>query len=138
VNPNVEVINPHLLGVRFDWLKAGLIPDLPLLLPKDQRDNDVAQLTVDGVLLFNKNASTYDYAKCISHLLMRKTDAYIERQMKKPGFNPKGVFYHCLIYAENTRRILVKKSKGKSFNQLRQELNAVERELNTNKREGVK
>jgi len=126
MNPNVEVINPHLLGVRFDWLSAGLIPDLPLLLPKDQRDNEIAQLSVDGVLLLNKNSNAYDYMKKSFRGLMRKSDTFIQRRMKKPGFNPKEVFDHTMIHTENTRRILVKMSKGKSFDQLRQELNTVE------------
>jgi len=127
MNPNVEVMNPHLLGVRFDWLNAGLITDLPLLLTKDQSDNVLTQLTIDGVLLLNKNSQAYGYAKETLRDLMRKPDAYIQRQMKEPGFNSKGIPKHFLIYIEHIRRNLAKKSKGKSHDQLQQVLNAVER-----------
>lgn len=78
MNTNVEVINPHLLGVRFDWLRAGFITDLPPLIPKQQKNNPFVMLTVDGVLILDKNMKWYHFSKIFFSKLMRQPDAQIK------------------------------------------------------------
>lgn len=134
-NSNVEIINPHLLGVRFDWLQAGFIQDLSRLIPKQQLNNPFVMMTVNGVLVLDKNMKFYDYAKAFFSKIMRQSDAQIRKQVCKlevqsvkqsSNLDPQLTIQLGMLKTEQARRETVKLSKGKSPEQLERELRSVE------------
>lgn len=135
MNSNIEIINPHLMGVRFDWLKAGFITDLTYLIPKQQLNNPFVMMTVNGVLVLDKNMKLYDYAKAFFSKIMRQSDGQIRKQIIKlevqqmkqgSQFAPQLTIQLGMLKTEQARRETVKLSKGKSSKQLERELRAVE------------
>lgn len=135
MNPNIETINPHLMGVRFDYLQAGFITDLTRLIPKQQINNPFFMMTVDGVLLLDKNMKLYDYAKGFFSKIMRQSDGQIKKQVVKldvqrmkqgSRFDPQSTIQLAMLKTEQARRETMKLSKGKSPEQLERELRAVE------------
>lgn len=135
MNPNIEIIKPHLMGVRFDYLQAGFITDLTRLIPKQQMNNPFFIMTVDGVLLLDKNMKLYDYAKKFFNKIMRQSDAQVKKQVVKldvqrmkqgSKFDPQSTIQLAMLKTEQVRRETVKLAKGKSPKQLERELWAVE------------
>lgn len=135
MNTNIEIVNPHLLGVRFDWLRAGFITNLPRLIPKEQLNNPFIMLTVDGVLILDKNMKLYDYSKSFFIKIMRQSDAQIKKQVAKlevqrikqgSKFDNQSVIQLGMLKMEQARRETVRLSKGKSQTQLEKELRAIE------------
>lgn len=135
MNSNIEIINPHLLGVRFDWLRAGFITDLTRLIPKQQINNPFVMMTVDGVLVLDKNMKLYDYAKAFFSKIMRQSDGQIRKQIIKlevqqmkqgSRFDPQLTIQLGMLKTEQARRETVKLSKGKSPEQLEQALRMIE------------
>ena len=131
MNANIEVINPHLLGVRFDWLKAGFV-NIPLI-PKNQLENSVVHLTVDGIVVLDKNARIYDYAKKALINIMRLSDSQIKKRVKnltiykgKSNLTEHSELFLKMLKAEQTRRELLNMSKGKTKQQLEKELKVFE------------
>lgn len=78
MNQNIEVINPHLMGVRFDWLNAGFIADIPLL--KGKITNQHAALSTDGVIILNRDdEQLYTVFKTmLDSRVMKYTDEQIQ------------------------------------------------------------
>ena len=135
MNPNIETINPNLIGVRFDYLQAGFITDLTRLIPKAQMNNPFVMMTVDGVLVLDKNMKLYDYAKDFFSKIMRQSDGQIKKQVVKldvqrmkqgSKFDPQSTVQLGMLKTEQARRETMKLSKSKSPEQLEQELRAVE------------
>lgn len=134
-NSNVEIINPRLMGVRFDWLKAGFITDLTRLIPKQQINNPFVMMTVDGVLVLDKNMKLYDYAKAFFSKIMRQSDGQIRKQIIKlevqqmkqgSQFAPQLTIQLGMLKTEQARRETIKLSKSKLPEQLEQALRTIE------------
>jgi hypothetical protein len=137
MNPNIEKINENLFGVRFDWLRAGFITDSFPLIPKGQLNNPHVMIAVDGVIVLDKDSPLYDSAKSFFSRVMGQSDAQIRKQAAKlevqkvrqgSKFDVISNFQLGSLKTEQTRRELVKLSKGKSQEQLLRELQAVEKE----------
>ena len=135
MNPNIETINPHLMGVRFDYIQAGFITDLTRLIPKQQMNNPLFMMTVDGVLILDKNMKLYDYVKDFFSKIMRQSDGQVKKQVVKldvqrmkqgSKFDSQSTIQLAMLKTEQARRETVKLSKGKSPEQLERELRVVE------------
>ncbi|NPV89542.1 MAG: hypothetical protein HPY50_02045 [Firmicutes bacterium] len=77
-NSNIEIINPHLMGVRFDWLKAGFITDIPLL--KGKVTNQHAALSTDGIIILNRDDEQLytAFKTMLDSRVMKYTDEQIQ------------------------------------------------------------
>lgn len=135
MNPNIEGINSHLMGVRFDYIQAGFMTDLIRLIPKQQLNSPFFMMTVNGVLLLDKNMKLYDYAKTFFNKIMRQSDGQIKKQVVKldvqrmkqgSKFDPQSTIQLAMLKTEQARRETLKLSKGKSPERLERELRAVE------------
>lgn len=78
MNPNIEVINPNLIGVRFSWVEAGFITDFTML--PDKLTNQHATLTTDGIIILNRDdEQLYDaFKKMLDVRVMKCTDEQIQ------------------------------------------------------------
>lgn len=78
MNPNIEVINSNLLGVRFSWVEARLIADLSY--NSNKITNPYASLTTDGIIILNKDEEIYNAFKTMLDVhVMKYTDERLHR-----------------------------------------------------------
>lgn len=78
MNPNIEIINPHLMGVRFSWVEAGFITDFTMLQGKLR--NQHATLSTDGIIILNRDdEELYNaFKKMLDERVMKYTDEQIQ------------------------------------------------------------
>jgi hypothetical protein len=111
MNQNIEIINPRLIGVRFDWVKAGFITDFPVI---GKLENPHATLTDDGAIVLNKSAELYEAFKMMLNTrIMPMTDDLLQKHIEvqesrqdSPEWDKYAESYLWLLKMEQKRRTL--------------------------------
>jgi hypothetical protein len=81
MNANIEIVNNDLWGVKFSWVKAGFISELPA--DSISFDNPYAAITSNGTLIFNKDWRKYDEIKQLfQDTVMPLTNRQLKRAIR--------------------------------------------------------
>ena len=80
MNPNIEIISPHLMGVRFSHVQLCWIKDFEFLDDKMIIDNPYMTLTASGILLLNKDEEAA--YKILKNMLIDKIMPSSDEELK--------------------------------------------------------
>ena len=108
LNPNVEVINPHLWGVKFSWINAGWLADFNLVT--DRIENLDATLTNCGQILLNKdNLEGFEILKVwFNERIMPLSDKELQQTIQESKQDEKLELISWMLDMEQKRRAILK------------------------------
>ncbi|GHV34976.1 hypothetical protein FACS18949_12030 [Clostridia bacterium] len=111
MNSNIEVISNKLYAVKFSYLKAGYINELPLVDKVSFNEKSFASLTDDGTIILNNESPFYPFMRLMFQLIMLETDSefrrkfnFIQRKQKTGKLNGEEEVYQYLLQIEKQRR----------------------------------
>ena len=122
MNAQIEIINPHLVGVKFAYVKLGWVKDFPPLYPDEDLifDTPHMSLITDGVLILNKDdEKQYNAMKdMFNNRIMPMSDSVLTAHLQEikslkdtPKFDSFTEEYLWMLETEQTRRTAIKSIK---------------------------